>query len=479
MSDPNADESQFVSRRERREAERLHRERDAARSGAPEELSDAVVAPLPDDAAEELPHDDEARTELHQVVSSADSEKHPAIEPYIEADERQYPEREDVDHNEGHVLFDKLPPTVVPVPTGTAPTTNIRQQRRKRRNKIMSITFGIFAVALVGVIFLIQSLVAGTQPADYAGPGTGDMTFEVKEGWGPIQISRQLQQEDIVASDKAFLNALEENTSGSSEIHPGTYDLKKQMKASDVVGVLTAVGPKLSYIALNENSRKNEVFQKISEATGVPVEDISAFDTKGTEFGLPATVKTLEGYLHPGEYRFPVDTPIKDMLQQMITATTDELKRIGITDPAQQYRVLTIASILQGEATAKDYPIVAGAIENRLNPNNQETYGLLQLDSTVTYGLGTRSLQFTEEQKKDASNEYNTYVHKGLPPTPIGSPGNSAIDAAAKPQSNEFYYWVTVNIETGETKFAKTYAEHQGYQQQFRDYCAANPDKCK
>ncbi|APF41656.1 hypothetical protein BHE16_02350 [Neomicrococcus aestuarii] len=343
----------------------------------------------------------------------------------------------------------------------------------------MGIALAVFAAALVAVIILVQNLVAGTEPADYAGPGGDATTFEVEQGWGAIQISRQLLADDIVASDTAFLEALESNTSGTSEIHPGSYELKKQMKASDVVSVLTAEGPAVSYIAISENSRKNEVYAKISEATGVAVKEISAFDTKGTQFGLPATVKSLEGYLHPGEYRFPLDTPIKDIIQEMVTKTLDELKRVGITDPAEQYRILKVASILQGEATAKDYPVVAGAIENRLDPNNTETNGLLQLDSTVTYGLGTRSLQFTEEQKQDASNQYNTYIHKGLPPTPIGSPGNSAIDAAADPEENDYYYWVTVNIETGETKFSKTYAEHQGYQQEFRDYCAANADKCK
>lgn len=485
MSDPHAGESQYLSRRERREAERLRQEQENAQpsepEARPEDVHEEAAAPLesiPFSVDDTHPNEPEARTELHDLTSLQNAHQESDPELNLTEDQREYPDREDeYSADEGHVLFDKLPPTVVPVPTGMAPTTNIRQQRRQRRNRIMGITGAIFAAALVGVIILVQSLVAGSKPADYAGPGTTDTTFEVKQGWGPIQIGRQLQADDIVKSDQAFLEALQSSTSG--EIHPGSYQLKKQMKATDVVNILTAQGPRVNYIALNENSRKNEVYQKISEATGVAIEQISSFDSKGTEFGLPADVKTLEGYLHPGEYRFPVDTPIKDILQDMINKTLAELKKMGITDPKQQYRVLTIASILQGEATSKDYPTVAGAIENRLNPGNTETNGFLQLDSTVTYGLGTRSLQFTPEQKKDPANLYNTYVHKGLPPTPIGSPGNSAIDAAAKPQKNDYYYWVTVNIETGETKFAKTYAEHQKYQQEFRNYCNANADKCK
>ncbi|WP_334124002.1 endolytic transglycosylase MltG, partial [Glutamicibacter sp.] len=88
------------------------------------------------------------------------------------------------------------------------------------------------------------------------------------------------------------------------------------------------------------------------------------------------------------------------------------------------------------------------------------------------------SLQFSKAEKQDAANKYNTYVHQGLPPTPIGSPATSAINAAANPQTNDYYYWVTVNIETGETKFASTYAQHQQNQAEFRSWCEQNPGVC-
>ena len=96
----------------------------------------------------------------------------------------------------------------------------------------------------------------------------------------------------------------------------------------------------------------------------------------------------------------------------------------------------------------------------------------------MIYGLDRYSLQFSAQEKQDASNKYNTYVHTGLPPTPLGSPANSAIEAAAHPESNGYYYWVTVNIETGETKFASTYAEHRQNQAEFRAWCNQNPGVC-
>ena len=162
----------------------------------------------------------------------------------------------------------------------------------------------------------------------------------------------------------------------------------------------------------------------------------------------------------------------------MIEPTMQEFDRLGIEDPKKQFRVVTIASILQAEARTKDFPEVAGIIENRLDPANPETSGYLQIDATVIYGMGVRQLQFSAEDREDKSNPYNTYVHRGLPPGPIGAPSIEALDAAAEPKSSDNYYWITTNIETGETKFSSTYEQHQKYQREYREYCDDNPDLC-
>ena len=194
--------------------------------------------------------------------------------------------------------------------------------------------------------------------------------------------------------------------------------------------------------------------------------------------GLPESAPSLEGYLAPGEYRFDIESEPAEILTLLTEPTFATLEADGVTDEAEQLRTLTIASILEAEALPKDYATVAGIIENRLHPDNPETDGKLQIDATVIYGLGQRQLQFTQEEKEDAANEYNTYVHRGLPPGPIGAPSTEAIDAASNPEDNEYYYWVTTNIETGETKFARDYATHREYQQEYRDYCAENEEIC-
>jgi len=355
----------------------------------------------------------------------------------------------------------------------------VRQQRRRRRNIVMLTVLGIFVVGVVGMATFIKAIIP-TPAVDYPGPGTGEVTFTVQDGWGPIQIGRRLAEQDIVASEDLFLEALGQVEADSKEIHPGDYQLKYQMRAIDAATTLVGEdAAKVHYVAIKQNVRTDAVFKEISTATGIGVAELEKLNQQPEQFGLDASIPTLEGYLHPGEYRFPVETDAKGILQLMVDATLKELTDQGVTDPAEQYRILKIASILQAEALPADYATVAGALENRLSPDNTETNGLLQVDSTVIYGLKRYSLQMTAEEKADAGNAYNTYVHAGLPPTPIGSPANTAIEAAIAPQQNDYYYWVTVDSTTGETKFARTYAEHLVNQEQFRQWCAANADVCK
>ncbi|MFJ6416128.1 endolytic transglycosylase MltG [Paeniglutamicibacter sp. NPDC091659] len=355
-----------------------------------------------------------------------------------------------------------------------------RKRRRRRRNAVMAAVLLGFCAVIFGVVIVLQGVMDRLNPKDFPAPGGATVSFEVKSGWGPQQIGRALVADDIVASDKLFLEAIQMVETENREIHPGKYDLRLQMPALDAATILIGDGPeKVGYVAIKQNTRMPAVLEEISKSTGLSQAKLENLAGDPAAFGIKGDVKSLEGFLHPGEYRFPIDSDAKAVLQLMVDATKKALKDEGVTDPAEQYRVLTIASILQAEARPDDYATVAGALENRLHASNTETNGLLQVDSTVIYGLDRYTLHFTQEEKQDAGNPYNSYVHKGLPPTPIGSPGTSAIKAAANPSPNDYYYWVTVNTNTGETKFAKTYREHQVNQNEFRTWCAANTDVCK
>lgn len=355
----------------------------------------------------------------------------------------------------------------------------VKAPRRRSRQFKAIVAMGIALGLIVAACFLgaavLRPLLGMDKVTDYPGPGTGQVSITVQPGSGPRAVAQELQQDGVIADTDTFLTAFA-NTGAS--LHPGDYTFKKQMKASDAAAILGQDGTKVIYFALSAGLRVSDSLDTIAQASGINRKDLDALNSQPAQFGLPPNAKNLEGYLAPGEYRFPVGTSAKDILTKLVSTTTDELKQDGITDPAKQYEVLTVASIVQAEGGQADYGNVAGAIYNRLKPNDQ-TNGLIQSDATVTYGLGTKTVQLTDAQKQDASNPYNTYVHTGLPPGPIGSPGSKAVAAAAHPTPNDYLFWVTVNLDTGETKFAKTYAEHQTYVAQYNQWCTANPGKCQ
>lgn len=351
-----------------------------------------------------------------------------------------------------------------------------KKVRRRRRFFALLLTLLVFVVAVsVGAQFL-KPLLGGDTLADYPGPGTGEVLITVPPGSGPKSVATELQEKKVVANADTFLR---EFLASGGALAPGDFTMRTEMKNSDAVAVLlNRDQDKVMYFALSAGLRIGESLQAISEGTGVPVAQLKELSDSPGQFGVSARAQNLEGFLAPGEHRFPLGTPAKDVLQKLVTTTLDELTSQGVTDPEKQYDVITVASIVQAEGGQAEYGDVAGAIYNRLKPDNIETNGLIQSDATVTYGLGIKSFHIDEAQKADKSNPYNTYANQGLPVGPIGSPGKTAIDAAAKPKTNDYLYWVTINLDTKETLFSKTLAEHNTYVARYNAWCEANPGRC-
>lgn len=380
--------------------------------------------------------------------------------------------------DEAHHVYDDEPghdlmAGAASIPTAKGPSKKVR---RRRRFLALVLTLAVFVVAIVVGAQVIKPLLGGDKVADYPGPGTGSVTITVPPGAGPRSVAAEMESKKVIANADSFVKQF---AASGGALSPGTFTMRNEMNNSDAVAVLLNKGQeKVMYVALSAGLRISESLQAISEGTGIPVAELKALSDSPKQFGVPSKAKNLEGFLFPGEYRFPLGTSGKDVLQKLVGSTLEELKSQGVTDPAKQYDAITVASIVQAEGGQAEYGDVAGAIYNRLKPNNTETNGLIQSDATVTYGLGIRSFHIDEDQKADKSNKYNTYANAGLPAGPIGSPGKRAIDAAAKPKKNDYLYWVTINLDTKETKFSKTLAEHNGYVAKYNAWCEANPGRC-
>ena len=253
--------------------------------------------------------------------------------------------------------------------------------------------------------------------------------------------------------------------------------MKKQMPAADALDIL--MDP--------DNILKNT----ITIPEGLRVEDITALLADHTDYdqaqfdkalddpaalGLPDYAEgNPEGYLFPSTYDFgPKETPkamLSDMVDRWEQAATDaDLESAAADLGYTPKELMTVASLVESEASrAEDRAKVARVIYNRLE--GDETDGLLQIDATVNYAADQElgAVPTTEDLKIDSP--YNTYENPGLPPTPIEAPGDAAIEAAAHPADGDWNYYVTVNLRTGETKFAETYDEFLRYKDELRQYC--------
>ncbi len=238
------------------------------------------------------------------------------------------------------------------------------------------------------------------------------------------------------------------------------------------------------YFSINSGVRIDDAWTP-SPRHRIDRRELSELNEDPQRFGLPEEAETLEGYLAVGEYRPSFEASAEDVLQESVDRTFEQLQALGVEDPEEQWELIIKASLVTAEAhydaDGGDYETIAGAIENRLEEEgdeDSETAGYLQIDAAVIYGLGTQQIHFTDEEREDSSNRYNTYQHSGLTPGPIEAPHPEALEAVADPDENDYLYWVTVNLETGETLFAETYSEHQQNVEQLSEYCAENSEIC-
>ena len=227
-------------------------------------------------------------------------------------------------------------------------------------------------------------------------------------------------------------------------------------------------------VVIPEGSRSKFVFAAAAQALGVSVGDFESLAKDPKDLGLPEYANNnVEGFLYPATYRFEEGITPKEVLQQMIkrfnqAAEEQQLEATAKANGLTPYEVIIMASIVEKEVAPIDQAKAARVILNRLAAPMR-----LQLDSTLNYELDTNTIILTSEQLQQDS-PYNTYTNDGLPPGPIANPSEAAINAVLNPEDGNWLYWVTVNLDTKETKFASTNQEFLGHKQEFLNWYNKN-----
>ena len=358
------------------------------------------------------------------------------------------------------------------------PTGKGRNRRRTKRKTFGKSLIAILIVMAIAVLILPKVVSHFSGAPDFSGPGNGSVQVQITPGQNLSEIGNNLKALGVVKSVDSFTAAASKN-SDSASIAPGAYNLRLEMKSSDaILALLDPVNRIVTKVVIPEGKRLNWILEKLAKQTGLPLSDFKAAISKAVSLGLPDYANgNPEGFLFPATYEFAPGTSAEQVIRDMIARYNTEAADLDLEARAAKlglttYEIVTVASLLEVEGHPRDFGKVARVVYNRLAEPMP-----LQFDSSVNYGLGKTDVILTRELlQKDTP--YNVYLHEGLPPTPIDSPGRAALEAALNPAMGDWLFFITTDLNTQETKFTRSYAEFLVWKSEFLAFCDANPGVC-
>jgi UPF0755 protein len=302
---------------------------------------------------------------------------------------------------------------------------------------------------------------------DYQGEGYSSVLVDIQPGDTGETIANSLVEMGVVKNFRTIYKLILE---ANPKFYPGTYKLRLHMSAQAALeALLDPNGSVTNRILIKEGLRANVILDKLAAETGISRSEFSAAAKQRAAIGLPADAVSIEGYLFPATYTFSPKATAVDILKTMIGRMQQELDKFGVS-AKDRHRILTLASIVQKEARQEpDFYKVSRVFLNRIKIGMH-----LQSDATVSYGVDGNTVS-TSAADRANNNGFNTYLHAGLPVGPISSPGAVAIDAALHPAAGSWLFFCAVNLETGETVFSTTLAEHEKAVAQWRAWMKEHP----
>ncbi|MFA5747033.1 MAG: endolytic transglycosylase MltG [Candidatus Paceibacterota bacterium] len=278
-----------------------------------------------------------------------------------------------------------------------------------------------------------------------AGSGSPEEIFIVSKKISQTEIAAKLEKEGFIKSQSAFAKAIEMEGKGE-EISPGGYSISKSMSALSIAKVLLA-GPVQKWVTLPEGLRKEESAEIFAKELG--------WDGSQKEGFLTGS---REGYFFPETYLLDAKIGGGEAAEILSAQFDKEIKELGgsYDSGLGLEKTVVLASLVQRESRgAEEMPLVAGIILNRLNEGMK-----LDIDATLQYQMGSAEEWWPKvsSTEKSVVSDFNTYLNKGLPPSPICSPGADALKASMFPQESQYFYYL--HDPSGQIYCAKTYEEH-------------------
>jgi UPF0755 protein len=364
---------------------------------------------------------------------------------------------------------------------GGGATTGRRAGRVRRQRRVRG-KFAFTAAILAGALVLGAVADFGYERfkawhtaryGDYPGSGYGQVRFSVPENAALSALGPALLHDGVIMELRPYDSAAAA-APNASHLQPGIYLLHHHMKSSIVVNWLLSSAHRINdQITLIEGLRAVQIAHLLAKQSGLPVSQFTQIiDHPPAALGLPswAAGKTAEGFLFPDTYTLAPKMTALQILQMMVSEFKHQIASIDLVAAAHKvfttpWHVLIVASLVQAEAgSVSDFGKISRVVWHRLQDGMK-----LQLDSTVFYAMGTYGTYVKTQAQKNFPSPYNTYLHAGLPPGPIGNPGIAAIQAAVHPPHGNWLYFITdTRHKPYKTYFTASFSQFQQWQREFQ-----------
>ena len=292
-------------------------------------------------------------------------------------------------------------------------------------------------------------------------PATGDVIVEIPPGTSTSEIFRRLDDAGVV-EDGRLAEVYYRLHRGKTPLQAGEYRFQRPMPIDEIINMMGRGDVVRHAVVVPEGLTAQETFELFwRQGIGGPEAFKAALVSTELVPGLTSGVTDLEGFLFPDTYVVTRSTSAAQIVDRMVANFrkhfTPELQKRASTLGLTTRQAVTLASIIQKEtALASEAPLVAGVYWNRLRRGMR-----LQADPTVVYALKRdgRWRGTLLRSDYDYESPYNTYLHEGLPPGPIASPGAEALRAAVQPARTSYLYFVADPMTGGHT-FSTTFEDH-------------------
>jgi len=322
---------------------------------------------------------------------------------------------------------------------------------------LIGVVLVIFSLAL-GYVYLFKSALNSVQ---YDEP----KRVIVRRGASYLRMIRILQEKGII-KEKLPMRIVGYLMPEMRNIKPGRYDIPAGLSSAELLRFLYTHEQDEVRLRVPEGARSELVAKLISEHFEFSEADfLRAFSDSTLLEELGVQAPSFLGYLLPDTYNMPWEFTEQDVIgflvKKLHSFYDGELEQRAKEAGLSLHQVLTLASIVEAETPiVKERPIVASVYLNRFKRGMR-----LQADPTVQFALGGKPRRLLYRDL-EIDSPYNTYLHAGLPPGPIGNPSRTAIEAVLKPAKTNYLYFVATG--SGGHNFARTSAEHHRNVQKYR-----------